>query len=139
MEKNFVQSSQLIDRNRDKPITSFYRNQSRLPKPRDVGTVTLNDHVDIFGYSATWERCAILEIKREGERFAGHQAILLAFAAFLVADRRAELGLPPNLTVDLGFVRRRKRRLLIVTPSGGQRRMPLLYVMVECMRGAICH
>jgi len=94
--------SELIDRNSNLPIASFFPKQS---VPQKVRTPTHDDHLDIFAYSVTSQACAILEVKRENESVAGHQAILLAFAAYLLTNRRTELGLSPNLAVNVGFVR----------------------------------
>jgi hypothetical protein len=99
----FLQAmSALIERNKSKPIDSFFPYQRIASIARGPNH---DDHVDIFAYSAGLVRCAILEVKRDSERFSGHQAILLAYAGYLMNAHRAELGLALNLRVDIGFVR----------------------------------
>jgi hypothetical protein len=99
--------SELINRNANASLETFFPDQAL---PKNARTPNHNDHLDIFACSASLRKCAILELTRDNEPFAGHQAILLAFAAYLFTARKIELSLPPDLTVDVGFVRFRSLR-----------------------------
>ena len=94
--------SLLISANRARPVKDFFPTQHVGAEQR---AASHNDHVDIFAFSNGQKRCGFFEVKQDDD-ISAHQPILLAFAAYVGAKRRAEAALSLDFRVEAGFFRR---------------------------------